>query len=96
MKTKLTPKQLLKGLIDDESDHDSKLELLTNIGCISTNISIFRACEEIRNELVSDTSGEESKTDDVSGNGVFRNGRKPRRSKRDNVGYSFEKDGEEK
>lgn len=82
----ITLKQLIKGIIEHEGKFESKLDLLTSIGTGSINPKIFRACEEIRDELVSDAPGEEGPANDVSGSGVLRNCRKPRRSKSNNDG----------
>lgn len=92
MNTELTPLQLVKGIIEHEESFESRLDLLTSIGTSTTNTELFRACEEIRDELVSSSEGKQS-TDDVSGSGVLRNGRKSGRSKRDNQGSNDKKSG---
>jgi hypothetical protein len=43
---------LLKLLICHEPNLDSRLNLLTEIGLTSQNDEMFKACEEVRNELV--------------------------------------------
>ena len=41
-------------LIQLENDFETKLDLLTSIGITTTNEEIFKACEEVRNEIASD------------------------------------------
>jgi hypothetical protein len=41
-------------LIQLENDFETRLDLLTSIGITTTNEEIFKACEEVRNEIVSD------------------------------------------
>lgn len=86
MKIEISPKQLIKGLIENESTLEDQLDLLTSIGTISRNKEVFKACESIRNELVADAPGEKEKADDVSKSGILLNGRKSRRGKSDNAG----------
>lgn len=38
-------------LIAMENDFETKLDLLTSIGITTTNDEIFKACEEVRNEI---------------------------------------------
>jgi hypothetical protein len=44
-------KQIVRALIDAEKDLECKFDLLTSIGLDSTNPEIFKACEEVRNDL---------------------------------------------
>jgi hypothetical protein len=53
-------KELISKLISYENSLESKLDLLTDISIGCTNEEIFRASEEVRNEL--DSCGEVQKS----------------------------------
>ena len=46
-----------------EKCKETRLDLLTAIGITTTNDEMFKICEEIRNELVSDKEGEKEGID---------------------------------
>lgn len=55
----------IRVIIDHEPNGLARYELLTSIGIDSTNEEIFKACEEIRNELPDDSEALPLKRHDV-------------------------------
>jgi hypothetical protein len=58
---------LIKQLISYENTLEDKLDMLTEIGIMTSNEAIFKAAEEVRHELVREIEVSEVKNDGVRG-----------------------------
>lgn len=58
---------LIKQLISYESRLEDKLNMLTEIAIMTSNDKIFKATEEVRNELVRNEETQKVRSDDLRG-----------------------------
>lgn len=56
---------LIKQLISYESRLEDKLDMLTEIAIMTSNDKVFKATEEVRNELVCDSKVQKVRSDDL-------------------------------
>jgi hypothetical protein len=56
---------LIKQLISYEHLLEDKLDMLTEIAIMTSNTKVFKATEEVRNELVSNDENQEIRADDI-------------------------------
>jgi hypothetical protein len=51
--------EIVLALINLEPNMETKMDLLTTIGITTNNDELFKACEEVRNEIAPDNNGSE-------------------------------------
>jgi len=58
---------LIKQLISYEHSLEDKLDMLTEIAIMTSNTKVFKATEEVRNELVGNEEVQKIGADDIRG-----------------------------
>lgn len=58
---------LIKQLISYENSLEDKLDMLTEIAIMTSNDKVFKATEEVRNELVRNEEIQKVRSDDLRG-----------------------------
>jgi hypothetical protein len=56
---------LIKQLISYEHSLEDKLDMLTEIAIMTSNTKVFKATEEVRNELVGNDENQEIRADGI-------------------------------